>query len=192
MLDTPIFPMYICTWDQVSDTTWCNSLSGILHTLKSPIEYGYRILKLDGIVCWKCQAPFLTSHLLSARTGQPLLVKKTVSKRGRKGVTGQKRSLQMSANYPLSFGLAVANLIAPTGVPHQQPELGSYKFTLKIYIYIDLLSNFLQLQLPTPLPEEIRIGDDDPDFFDDGAIDDLIKGRTFAAWRRLWWHMWRT
>ena len=33
--------------------------------------------------------------------------------------------------------------------------------------------------------EEITIGDDDPDFFDDGAIDDLIKGRKFAAWRRL-------
>ena len=111
------------------------------------------------------------------------MVKKTVSKRGRKGVTGQKRSLQMSANYPLSFGLAVANLIAPTGVPDQQPELGSYKFTFKKYI--DLLSSFLQLQLPTPLPEEIRIGDFDPDFFDDGAIDDLIKGRAFAAWRRL-------
>lgn len=35
-------------------------------------------------------------------------------------------------------------------------------------------------------PEEITIGAADPDWSDDeGAIDDLIKGRSRAKWR--WW-----
>ena len=52
------------------------------------------------------------------------LVKKTISKRtGRAQVTGQKKNLECSASYPLGFGLAVAGLIRPTGVPDAKSEM---------------------------------------------------------------------
>ena len=37
-------------------------------------------------------------------------------------VTGEKRCLQQSASYPLQFGLAIAALISPHGVPPATPE----------------------------------------------------------------------
>lgn len=33
--------------------------------------------------------------------------------------------------------------------------------------------------------QDIDIGDGDPNDSDDGAIDDLIKGRKYASWRSL-------
>ena len=58
------------------------------------------------------------------RTGQLELVKHTISKDGRRQVTGQKKNLEISANYPIQFGLAVAGLIAPYGSPKRSPVTG--------------------------------------------------------------------
>lgn len=51
-------------------------------------------------------------------------MKKTISKSsGKVAVTGDKRCLQQSANYPLSFGLAIAGLVSPRGAaPSVKPE----------------------------------------------------------------------
>lgn len=52
------------------------------------------------------------------------LVKKTISKRtGQVQVTGHKKNLASSASYPLNFGLAVAGLISPAGVPDAKSEM---------------------------------------------------------------------
>ncbi|CAL1156536.1 unnamed protein product [Cladocopium goreaui] len=90
-----------------------------------------------------------------ARNQSKPLVKKTISKSsGKVTVTGDKRCLQQSANYPLSFGLAIAGLVSPRGAaPSVKPD--------------------------------IQLCPDDPDYDDDGAIDDLIKGRKYASWRKL-------
>ncbi|CAK9084479.1 unnamed protein product [Durusdinium trenchii] len=91
---------------------------------------------------------------LNIKTQSKALVKKSVNKRtGQVQVTGQKRMLEASAHYPVSFGLAVAGLINPVGAPAPRPD--------------------------------ISISEADPSDSDDGAIDDLIKGRDHAHWRRL-------
>lgn len=81
------------------------------------------------------------------------LVKKSINKRsGKVQVTGNKKLLSRSANYPLNFGLAIASLVDPAGEPAASPE--------------------------------INITEGDPASSDDGAIDDLIKGRKHCPWRR--------
>ena len=63
-----------------------------------------------------------SSKTETARTQSKALVKKSVNKRtGQVQVTGQKRMLEASAHYPVSFGLAVAGLINPVGAPAPRP-----------------------------------------------------------------------
>ena len=54
------------------------------------------------------------------------LVTHSINKKiGKRQVTGNKTNLSKSAEYPVQFGLAVAALIGPHGVPESTPERGS-------------------------------------------------------------------
>ena len=69
----------------------------------------------------------ITTMACACRTLSPdKLVKKTISKvTGEVQVTGQKKGLQRSGEYPLEFGLAVSTLIHPSRAgPVSNPERG--------------------------------------------------------------------
>ena len=48
-------------------------------------------------------------------------------KTGKVQVTGNKKQLEVSASYPVSFGLAVAALVHPHGEPIEDPATGFKK-----------------------------------------------------------------
>jgi len=50
------------------------------------------------------------------------LVKKSISKTGKRQVTGVPKALRESGSYPIQFGMAIAALLNPFGEPKESTE----------------------------------------------------------------------
>ena len=129
---------------------------------------------------------------------------------GKKQVNGNSKRLKESAHYPVQFGLELATLISPYGSPSASMDRGSSCFFLanvllfsKVWIWTIcstylkttvswytgvwwcLMCEPLQLLPPALTLKDLQLKDSDPEESDDGAINDLIRGRDAAKWRKL-------